>query len=58
MLQTQEPERRGMMVLGALSLVVGILALAGRSLGLDVFEVGWPLLVIVPGLLLLAAADG
>jgi hypothetical protein len=45
-----------MMVLGAVLLVLGVLALAGRSMGFDAFDLGWPLFVIVPGLLMIAAA--
>jgi len=56
MFETREPQRRGMMVLGAVLLVVGVLALAGRSLGIDAFAVGWPLLIMVPGLLMFAVA--
>src|SRR5262245_28870344 len=50
------PERRGMLILGAILVIVGALALAGRSLGVDVLRIGWPLLVIGPGLLMFAAA--
>lgn len=56
MIETRGPERRGMVIVGAMLLLVGVLALAGRSVGVDVFDLGWPLLVIVPGLLLFAAA--
>lgn len=56
MFDTCGPQRRGTLILGAVLLLVGVLALAGRSLGVDVFDLGWPLLVIVPGLLLFAAA--
>ena len=55
-METRSTEQRGMLVLGALLLVVGVLALAGRGLGVDAFELGWPLFVIGPGLLLFALA--
>jgi hypothetical protein len=55
-METRPTEQRGMLVLGGLLLVVGALALAGRGLGVDAFELGWPLFVIVPGLLLFALA--
>jgi hypothetical protein len=45
-----------MMVLGVVLLAVGVLALAGRGLGFDAFEIGWPLFVIGPGLVLFALA--
>jgi hypothetical protein len=47
-------DRRGTMVLGVLLLIVGVVALAGRSLGFDAFDLAWPLLVVVPGVLLFA----
>ena len=56
MMQVPGSERRGMMLLGALLLILGIVALAARSLGLDAFDLAWPLLVVVPGLLLFALA--
>ena len=56
MSQSSGPERRGMMVLGVLLVIVGVLALAGRWLGFNALEVGWPLLVIVPGLMMFAVA--
>ncbi len=55
-METRSTEQRGMLVLGGLLLVVGVLALAGRGLGVDAFELGWPLFVIVPGLFLFALA--
>ena len=55
-METPPTEQRGMLVLGGLLVVVGVLALAGRGLGVDAFGLGWPLFVIVPGLLLFALA--
>lgn len=49
-------ERRGMMALGALFVVLGGLALGGRALGYDVLALGWPLFVIVPGVALFMGA--
>jgi hypothetical protein len=39
--------------LGGLLLVLGVLVLAGQALDLDLGRVGWPVLVILPGLGLL-----
>jgi hypothetical protein len=50
------PERRASVVLGLALVVVGVLALAGRALSVDVFGIGWPLLIIVPGVVLFAGA--
>jgi len=57
-METRPLDQRGMMILGGLLLVVGVLALAGQGLGFDAFEIGWPLFVIVPGLLMFALAVG
>jgi hypothetical protein len=56
MFQTVEPERRGMMILGVVLVVLGALALAARAMGYDALELGWPLFVIVPGLVMFAVA--
>jgi hypothetical protein len=45
--------RGGEPVLGGLLVLLGILVLAGQAVDVDVGEVGWPFLVIVPGLGLL-----
>jgi hypothetical protein len=55
-METRPAEQRGMLVLGGLLVVVGVLALVGRGLGVDAFALGWPLFVIVPGLLLFSFA--
>ena len=48
------PER-GTIALGVVLLVVGVLALLGRLLSIDVLGLGWPLFVLLPGILLFAA---
>jgi hypothetical protein len=45
--------RGGDIVLGGLLVLLGILVLAGQAVDVEVGAVGWPLLVIVPGLGLL-----
>jgi hypothetical protein len=40
------------MILGAILVVLGLLFLAERVVGFDVGQYGWPLFVIVPGVLL------
>jgi len=57
-MNTRPMDQRGMVALGGLLLLVGVLALLGRALDIDAFELGWPLFVIVPGLLLFAFAVG
>lgn len=51
-----ERQRRGSVVVGLGLIVAGALAIAARAAGVDVLGVGWPLFVIVPGVLLFAAA--
>lgn len=46
---------RGTVVLGIVLVVVGGLALLGRALSIDVLGLGWPLFVLIPGILLFAA---
>jgi hypothetical protein len=53
-----DPMRRGAAVLGGVLIVVGAIALAGRAVSVDLFAVGWPLFVIVPGVLMFAAGVG
>ena len=48
--------RRGTLVLGAILVIVGGLALVGRQLDVDLVGVGWPLFVLVPGLGLLVGS--
>jgi len=58
MLAQPEPVRRGAAVLGAVLIVLGLAALVGRALSIDLFSVGWPLFVLVPGILMFAMAVG
>ncbi|HTK46259.1 MAG TPA: hypothetical protein VL749_13015 [Patescibacteria group bacterium] len=46
---------RGTIALGVALLVIGGLALLGRALSIDVLGLGWPLFVLVPGVLLFVA---
>jgi hypothetical protein len=43
---------RGGMILGAILVVLGLLFLAERVLNVDLGQYGWPLFIIVPGILL------
>jgi len=49
-------ERRVTLAIGLILVVVGAGALLVRQLGVDVGEVGWPLFIIVPGLVLFTLA--
>lgn len=49
-------ERRSTFAIGIVLVVVGLAFLAVRQLGVDLTEAGWPLFVIVPGLVLFALA--
>lgn len=46
---------RGTMVLGIVLVVIGGLALLGRALSIDILGLGWPMFVLIPGLVLFAA---
>ena len=50
-----DPGRRGSVVLGIVLIVVGALFFVDRIANLDIARFGWPLFVIVPGVLLLVA---
>ena len=50
------PANRGAMIVGAVLIVLGLLFLAERVLDIDLGQYGWPLFVIVPGVLLFLAA--
>jgi hypothetical protein len=45
---------RGTVVLGLALVVVGALALLGRALSIDILGLGWPLFVLVPGIVMFA----
>lgn len=47
-------DNRGAVTLGIVLIVVGALLLVDRVAGIDLASAGWPLFVIVPGVLLLA----
>jgi hypothetical protein len=49
-------ERRTTLAVGVLLIVVGATFLIGRQVGVDWGDVGWPLFVIVPGLVLFVLA--
>jgi hypothetical protein len=53
-----DPARRGAIAVGAVLIVVGLLALVGRAISVDVFSIGWPLFVLIPGLVMFATAVG
>jgi hypothetical protein len=56
MFATLDPGRRWAIVIGVLLVSFGILALVGQAMSVDLVGVGWPLFVIVPGVLLFSAA--
>lgn len=45
---------RGAIALGIVLIVLGALTLAGRAMSIDVLGIGWPVLVIAPGVALFA----
>ena len=45
---------RGTVVLGLVLVVIGGLALLGRALSIDILGLGWPLFVLVPGIVMFA----
>ena len=49
-------ERRGGVILGIILIALGGFFLADRVVGFDLGRYGWPLFVIVPGVLLFVAA--
>ena len=57
-LSQPDPARRGAIAAGVILIVVGLAALLGQALDVDVFGVGWPLFVLVPGVVMFAMAVG
>ena len=53
---TDSRQDRGGLIFGGILIVLGVLFLAERAFGVQFGRFGWPLLVIVPGVLLLAAS--
>jgi hypothetical protein len=47
---------RGGVVIGGVLIVIGLIFLAERAFGVELGRFGWPLFVIVPGVLLMAAS--
>ena len=58
MFDQTDPGRRSAAVLGVVLIGLGAVALIGRAASVDLFAVGWPLFVLVPGLLLFATGVG
>lgn len=54
--RTFDPGRRGAVVMGVALVLLGGFALVGRAANVDVFDLGWPVLVILPGILLFVVA--
>ncbi|HEX2753847.1 MAG TPA: hypothetical protein VHM48_00190 [Candidatus Limnocylindrales bacterium] len=48
------PDNRGGMILGIVLIALGGLFLADRVVGFDLADAGWPLFVIIPGVLVFA----
>ena len=45
---------RGTVVLGLVLVVIGGLALLGRAMSIDILGLGWPLFVLIPGIVMFA----
>lgn len=58
MLSGRSQSERSTIVLGLALVVVGGLALLGRALSIDIFGLGWPLFVLVPGIVLFVGGVG
>jgi hypothetical protein len=54
-LSNRNPSERGTIVLGMALVLVGGLALLGRALDADILGLGWPIFVLLPGIVLFAA---
>jgi hypothetical protein len=53
---TDSRQDRGGLIFGGILIVLGVLFLAERAFGVQFGRFGWPLFVIVPGVLLMAAS--
>jgi hypothetical protein len=53
---TESRQDRGGLIFGGILIVLGVLFLAERAFGVQFGRLGWPLFVIVPGVLLMAAS--
>jgi hypothetical protein len=53
---TESRQDRGGLIFGGILIVLGVLFLAERAFGVQFGRFGWPLFVIVPGVLLMAAS--
>jgi hypothetical protein len=45
---------RGTVILGLVLVVIGALALLGQALSIDILGLGWPLFVLIPGIVMFA----
>jgi hypothetical protein len=54
MTEGRRSEGRGGVVLGVVLIVIGAILFADRLVGIDLASAGWPLFVIVPGVLIFA----
>jgi hypothetical protein len=54
MLSSRSPSERSTIVLGLALVIIGGLALLGRALSIDILGLGWPIFVLLPGILLFA----
>jgi len=50
----RNPGERGTVILGLVLVVIGVLALLGRALSIDILGLGWPLFVLIPGIVMFA----
>lgn len=50
----RDQAERGTVILGLVLVVIGALALLGRALSIDILGLGWPLFVLIPGIVMFA----